>query len=178
MPWGAVAGAVAGSAANSLFSKDKNGGAGSSTASKEPWMDAAPWLRELINQGTDLSNDYAANPFSPVQQQAYSNQYALSDGMRGLIPGLLGQLSGSQVGFDPNNPTARPKSFDFSSILGQNSTGTGYGLQGDRSLLSALNSGGASLAGWNPPTPGAAAPAAPSAPAMLPVEWAQLNNRF
>lgn len=149
MSWGAVAGAAVGVIGGAM-NKDKKGGAGTTTASKDPWMDSAPWLRQLLSQGQHYNENYASNPFSQAQQVAYNNQAGLSDGVRQLIPGLLGQLSGSQVGFDPSNPTARPQSFDFSSILGQNSAGTGYGLQGNTNLLDAMNAGGPSSAKWIP----------------------------
>ena len=177
MSWGAVAGAAVGVVGGPLANKgkDKNGGAGTTTATKEPWMDAAPWLREIINQGTHLNNAYASNPFSAAQQQAYSNQYALSDGVRGLIPELLGQLGQQPVGFDPSNPTARAKAFDWRSILGANSAGTGYGLQGNDRLLDVSNASGPTTARWIPPS--ASAPSggesAPVAPAVTP-NWEQM----
>ncbi|HUD33793.1 MAG TPA: hypothetical protein VMR43_12365, partial [Variovorax sp.] len=105
---------------------DKNGGAGTQTATKEPWEAAAPWLRGLLGQGQALNDQYTAQPFSAQQQAAYQNQYGQSDYMRQLIPGLLGQLGQQQVGFDRNNPTARAKGYDFGGgLLGPNLNQTG-----------------------------------------------------
>lgn len=121
MSWGAIGGTVAAGVVGGLMSDDKNGGAGTQTATKEPWEAAAPWLRGLLGQGQALNDQYAAQPFSAQQQAAYQNQYGQSDYMRQLIPGLLGQLSGQQVGFDKSNPTARVKGYDFGGgLLGPN----------------------------------------------------------
>lgn len=120
MTWGAVAGAAVGVVGSALTS-DKNGGAGTQTATKEPWEAAAPWLRGLLGQGQALNDQYTAQPFSAQQQAAYQNQYGQSDYMRQLIPGLLGQLGQQQVGFDRSNPTARTKGYDFGGgLLGPN----------------------------------------------------------
>ncbi|MDM0007893.1 hypothetical protein QTI51_24620 [Variovorax sp. J22G73] len=106
---------------------DKNGGAGaqSSSQSKEPWAPAQPWLLSNVVQGQALQDKYTAQPFSPQQQAAYDNSYAQSDYMRGLVPSLLNQLQGQPVGFDPSNPTARPKAWDWNALangaLGQQS---------------------------------------------------------
>lgn len=124
MSWGAVIGAGAG-LLGSAMSSDKNGGAGTQTQSKEPWAPAQPWLLSNIVQGQNLQNQYAAQPFSPKQQAAYDNSYAQSDYMRGLVPSLLNQLQGQPIGFDPSNPTAKPKAWDWNALadgaLGQRS---------------------------------------------------------
>lgn len=125
MPWGAVAGAAIGLVGDSIKS-DKSGGAGTQTATKEPWEAAAPWLRGLLSQGQTLNDQYTAKPFSAQQQAAYQNQYGQSDYMRQLIPGLLGQMGQQQVGFDRNNPNARVKAYDFGGgLLGPNLNQTG-----------------------------------------------------
>lgn len=135
MSWGAVAGAAIG-VVGSQLTKDKNGGAGTTTASKEPWAAAAPWLQQNINQGQALQQQYQDNPFSQAQQTAYGNQYALSDYMRGLVPSLLGQLQGQQLGYDKSNPDAKPTAFTWDAtggLLG----GSGAGLNGGGSMSAA-----------------------------------------
>lgn len=88
MSWANVAGAAIG-VVGSAMSSDSGGQ--TSTASKEPWEDAAPWIRDNIAQGQQLQNYYSQNPFNAIQQQ----------GMQGLlsnyqhqnntvIPGLMG----------------------------------------------------------------------------------------
>ena len=97
MAWiGAAIGAVGG-----LLSADKKsgGGAGSSSSNREPWAMAVPWLLQNLNQGSALQSQYQAQPISARQRASLDNQYAQSDYMRGLIPGLLGQLQGQPVGF-------------------------------------------------------------------------------
>lgn len=113
MPWGAAVGAVVGAVANKALNKDKNGGAGAQTQTKEPWAEAAPWLKQQLAQGQQLQQQYTDQPFSAQQKQAYANQYAQSDYMRQLVPGLLGQMQGQQVGFDRENPTAKPNAWNW-----------------------------------------------------------------
>jgi len=124
MPWGAAVGAGIGLLGDAM-KNDKNGGAGTQTQSREPWAPAQPWLLSNIVQGQGLQSQYAAQPFSPKQQAAYDNSYAQSDYMRGLIPSLLTQLQGQPIGFDPSNPTAKPKAWDWNALadgaLGQRS---------------------------------------------------------
>lgn len=127
MPWGAVAGAVVSYGLNSMGGQDKNGGAGTTTNSKEPWAAAQPWLMQNLQQGQALQNQYTAQPFNAQQQQAYANNYAQSDYMRSLVPSLLGQIQGQQVGFDRSNPTAKPTAFDWNAGLLSSGGGGGQG---------------------------------------------------
>jgi hypothetical protein len=127
MSWGAVVGAGVG-LIGSAMSSDKGGGAGTQSQSKEPWAPAQPWLMQNLLQGQQLQNQYTAQPFSQQQQAAYDNSYAQGDYMRELIPSLLGQMQSQPVGFDPANPLARPKAWDWNA--------TGGGL-GQRSVLDA-----------------------------------------
>ncbi len=118
MPWSIAApviGAVATSALSSGGGGSSGGGAGSGTQSKEPWAPVQPWILNNVTQGQNLQNAYTAQPFSQLQNQAYNNQNNQSAYMRALVPGLLGQLSGQQLGYDRNNQNARPKAFDFAS---------------------------------------------------------------
>ncbi|OUM01746.1 hypothetical protein [Variovorax sp. JS1663] len=116
MAWiGAAIGAVGGL----LSSESKSGGgAGSSSSAREPWMMAVPWLLQNLNQGQALQQQYQAQPISARQRAALDNQYAQSDYMRGLIPGLLGQLQGQPVGFDKKNLSARPTAWDWKTTAG------------------------------------------------------------
>jgi len=111
------------------MTSDKNGGAGTQTATKEPWLMAQPWLLSNMTQGQALQDRYTAQPFSPRQQAAYDNSYALTDYGRDLVPSLLGQIQGQQVGFDKSNPTAKPKAWDWNAI--------GSGLLGQKSVANA-----------------------------------------
>jgi hypothetical protein len=117
MPWGAAIGAV-GSIAAASMSKKENGGAGTQTATKEPWLAAQPWITKNLEQGQALQDKYMAQPQSIEQQNAVANIYGQSDYMRGLIPSLLGQLGNQQVGFDPSNPTAKPNAWKWDGLLG------------------------------------------------------------
>lgn len=133
MSWGAVIGGGIALAGN-MMSDDKNGGAGTQTQSKEPWAPAQPWLMQNLMQGQLLQNQYTAQPFSPRQQAAYDNSYAQSDYMRDLVPSLLGQMQDQPVGFDPANPLARPKAWDWNALAG---TGNGLGQRSLREIADA-----------------------------------------
>ena len=81
---GPVAGAVVGGVMN------KGGGGGSQTASKEPWAEAAPWIKDNIKTGQDLQRYYQQNPFNSLQQTGYQNQFADLDHFRNqMAPGLM-----------------------------------------------------------------------------------------
>jgi hypothetical protein len=155
MPWGQIIGAVAGG----LMSGD--GGGGTQTASKEPWAEAIPWLKQNIQTGQDLQGYYQNNPFNALQQQAYGQLFGQNNYLQNAIPGLLAQFSQSQ-GFDRSNPMARPAAIQFPSAQGLltgggvGSGGTGMGLLGDmNTAFNPFKNGGI-------PTP-APAPAAPPA---------------
>ncbi|VTU34120.1 hypothetical protein [Variovorax sp. RA8] len=116
MAWiGAAIGAVGG-----LLSADSKsgGGAGSSSSNREPWAMAVPWLLQNLNEGSALQSRYQAQPISARQRASLDNQYAQSDYMRGLIPGLLGQLQRQPVGFDKKNPNARAQAWDWNTMAG------------------------------------------------------------
>jgi hypothetical protein len=117
MPWGAAIGAIGAIGAASI-SSDKDGGAGTTTASKEPWAAAQPWLMNNINRGQDLQQRYQDQPFSTQQQNAYDNSYAQSDYMRSLVPSLLGQIQAQPLGYDKDNPTAKAQGWNWSGLLG------------------------------------------------------------
>lgn len=129
MAWiGAAIGAVGGLLSSS---GDKNGGAGTQQQSKEPWGPIQPWLLSNALQGIEMQGRYMDQPFSPQQQAAYDNTYRQSDYVRELIPSLLGQMQQQPVGFDPANPLARPKAWDWNAMGGG---GSKNGL-GQQSLL-------------------------------------------
>lgn len=132
MPWGVV-GAIGGAVVNNVMAPKGGGGGGSSQqSSSEPWAMAQPWMLQNIAQGMGQQAALTAQPFSPQQQAAYDNSYALNDYMRDLVPGLLGQLGGQQVGFDPKNRDARPQAWNWSGLLSDNAPDLGQ-----KSVLSA-----------------------------------------
>ena len=81
----AVAGPVAGAVVGGLTSDGEQ-----QTATKEPWKDAAPWLRENIAQGQNLQAYYQQNPWNNLQQTAYQNTFSDIDQFRNsMAPGLM-----------------------------------------------------------------------------------------
>lgn len=116
MSWGAVAGAAIGVVGSAMSDKGGGGGGGggaSQTSSSEPWMMAQPWMLQNIAQGQKLQTQYQDQPFSPQQLAAINNQYGANDYIRNLVPSLLGQLSGQQLGFDRGNVNAKPQAWDW-----------------------------------------------------------------
>jgi hypothetical protein len=142
-----------------------NGGAGTQTQTKEPWAAAQPWIMNNLTQGQALQNRYAAQPFSDAQNQAYQNQSNQSAYMGALVPSLLGQMSGKQIGFDRSNPNARPEAFDFN---GANQAGQAAAAQNQQGLLAMLSRQQQAPVNLNP------APAA--APAGTFVQQVQSQN--
>lgn len=116
MSWVAVGGAVVGVAGQAL-SKDKGGGAGTTTASKDPWAPAAPWLESQIKTGQGLQAQYQQNPFNAQQLASYENMGRQTDYMNNLVPSLLGQISGQgQLGFDRSNTNGRVTPYTFDGM--------------------------------------------------------------
>lgn len=124
MSWAAVGGAAVSVVGGALMSDSKSGGgAGTTTASKEPWADAAPWLRDQIKTGQDLQTQYQQTPFNAQQLAAYGNMGRQTDYMNNLVPDLLGQISNQGLlGFDRSNPNRRVTPYTFN--------GSGNGMAG------------------------------------------------
>jgi len=96
MSFAAIAGPVAGAVVGGLMS---DGGGGGQQVSKEPWAEAAPWLKETLRTGQQLQNYYQQNPFNPMQQTGYQNTFTDLDVFRGQNNGLMqfaNQLMGKQ----------------------------------------------------------------------------------
>ncbi|APW37659.1 hypothetical protein RD110_11025 [Rhodoferax koreense] len=116
----AIIGQVAGAAVGGLLGGgDSGGGAGTTTATKEPWAEAAPWIKSNLATGQALQSQYAANPFNQQQLAALGNMGNQTSYMNTLIPDLLGQISGQQTGFNRDNPSARPASYNFGTTGNQ-----------------------------------------------------------
>ncbi len=151
--WAAI-GAVGSTAVGAMNSGKGGGGGGggsSQTASKDPWLPAQPWLMSNLTQGQNLQNQYAAQPFNAQQLAAYANMGKQNNYINAIVPDLLSQIQTQPLGYDRNNPTARPVAYQF--------TGAGQGnAQGRGGLLDMLTAEPAPSAAQNP------------APAPAPVE--------
>ncbi len=90
----------------------------SQTATKEPWKDAAPWLRENLRTGQNLQAYYQQNPWNSLQQTGYQNIYGDLDNFRNSIaPGMMdfaNRLMGTNYSRGgatmQNKPQAMPRS--------------------------------------------------------------------
>ena len=89
-----------------LGSKNK---APTTTQKNEPWAPVQPWLQDNIATGQKLQAQYAANPFSPLQQQAYANTFADLDTFRNSVaPGLLDWAGNAMQGGYQRQNAERP----------------------------------------------------------------------
>lgn len=89
-----------------LGSKNK---APTTTQKSEPWSAVQPWLKDNIATGQKLQAQYEAQPFSPLQQQAYANLFADNDNFRtNVVPGLLSWANNSMQGGYQRQNVARP----------------------------------------------------------------------
>lgn len=94
MSFGMVAAGL-GAAASVKSLTSKSGGGGGSTASKEPWAEAAPWLKNNVTKGEQLQGDYEAQPFNALQQTAYQNAFGDIDNYRqNFMPSMMQFASG------------------------------------------------------------------------------------
>lgn len=98
--WAKLAGAAFGAAT----SGDQNQ---QSSQTREPWGPAQDWLKQNIASGQALQQQYQAQPFSPLQQQAYTNQFGLLNNINAnagqLFAGMNANSSGANA-YDRNNP--------------------------------------------------------------------------
>lgn len=156
MPWSIaapIAGAVVGGLMSDSGGSNRNGGAGTQTASKEPWSAAQPWLRSNLASGQTMQSQYAAAPFNDAQLTAYGNMGAQSDYMRQIIPGLLGTASRQQLGWDRANPDARPERYRFDAAGDTTPGATTQALGGLLGSLSGQSIGNFGAANPLPPAP-------------------------
>jgi hypothetical protein len=61
---GALAGSQAGGSSTTTTS-----------ANKDPWAPAQPFLLQNLKNNSDLQSYYAANPFNQMQKEGYQNQH-------------------------------------------------------------------------------------------------------
>lgn len=81
---GGNGGALLGAGLGALGSKSQT-----QTSTRDPWSAAQPFLKQQLAQGSQLSNQYAAQPFSQAQQNAYGNVGGLLDYINGNAGGLM-----------------------------------------------------------------------------------------
>lgn len=87
----------------------KNKAPTTTTQKSEPWSAVQPWLNDNIATGQKLQAQYEAQPFSPLQQQAYANLFADNDNFRSnVVPGLLSWANNSMQGGYQRQNVARP----------------------------------------------------------------------
>lgn len=75
---GAIGGAVAGS-------QDQTQ---STTQSKTPWAEAAPWMKANLATGQELQKWYQTNPFNDQQKSAYQNLFSGVDNFNQNMPAM------------------------------------------------------------------------------------------
>jgi len=75
--FGGPAGGAAGGALGGMLEGDQstNGGAGTQSASKDPWGPAQPYIKDNLSINQGLQDYYAQNPFTALQQQSYQKLF-------------------------------------------------------------------------------------------------------
>lgn len=161
----AILGPIAGSVVGGLMGGDEQQ---SQTASKEPWAEAAPWLKENIKTGQDLQRYYQQSPFNQIQQQGYQNLFGDIDNYRQNVnPGLASiankylQRDGgpgiSLMGMQPQGqPQQGPQGGAPGGLMGPSGQG-GQGM-GGFGLLNFQNLNPFTAANGIPPPPAPVAP--------------------
>lgn len=123
----AILGPVAGAVVGGLMG---DSGGGQQTASKEPWAEAAPWLKENIQGGRGLQQYYQQNPFNAMQQTGYQNLFSDLDHFRNqMAPGLM-QMAGNAMSGGYQRPQySKPGDAGYGGNRAPNQ-GPGAGLGG------------------------------------------------
>ena len=86
-----------------------SGGGQQQTATKDPWAEAAPWLKQQIAQGQQLQNYYQQNPFNEQQKTAYQNTFNDLDNFRNrTAPGLMQFANNAMTGSYQRQSAVRP----------------------------------------------------------------------
>lgn len=96
-----IIGSVAGPLIGGLLGGSESGsGTGQTqTQSKEPWAEAAPWLKKQIEQGQLLQDHYTQNPFNSQQQTGYQNTFSdLNNFRSNIAPGLMQFANNAMTG--------------------------------------------------------------------------------
>lgn len=109
-PLGGIAGTVIGGIVGGKAGGQAQGG--TQTVNRDPWLPAQDWMKQNLQTGQALQNQYAQNPFNGQQIAAYNNLASGNDYINRLVPGLLQQMS-QPVAFNRNNPSAMPSPFSF-----------------------------------------------------------------
>lgn len=88
---------IAGAVVGGLMSGD--GPDQTQTTSKEPWSEAAPWIKDNIGIGQRLQNFYQQNPFNAIQQNAIGQTLNDQNYYRNtLMPGLMAFIGQPRAG--------------------------------------------------------------------------------
>lgn len=79
--------------------KKENGGAGTQSATRDPWGPAQPYILRGLSDTSALNNYYQQNPFSDLQKHYYGQQFADIDNFRNTVaPGLMSFANAGMTG--------------------------------------------------------------------------------
>ena len=121
----------------------------STTASKEPWSAAAPWMKSNLATGQELQKWYQSNPFNAQQMGAYQNLFNGVDNFNQSTMPALTDFANRGM----NTAYQRPR-------IGAVGTGGGYG--GDVQPGGLLSTGGRSMT-------------APQTQSLGQIDWTKVN---
>lgn len=158
-------------------------GGGGQTATKEPWAEAAPWVKQNLKTGQDLQQYYQQNPFNQQQQTGYQNLFSDLDRFRSqMAPGLMQFAENAMTGSYQRPQYSKPGDAGY----GGNRTasqGPGAGLAGLLSMGQQPAQASYGLLNFNesnPYTSGAMTPTAPAtqkSPQELWDEWQEQQRQ-
>lgn len=105
------------------------------TTSKEPWSEAAPWIKDNIAAGQRLQNFYQQNPFNAIQQNALQQTLGDQDYYRStLMPGLMAFLGQARGGLGGGGMQSLLGPMGAPTSAGQGQPGGLMGAQGGQGL--------------------------------------------
>ena len=123
----AILGPVAGAVVGGMMG---DSGGGQQTATKEPWAEAAPWLKQNIQTGQNLQQYYQQNPFNQQQQTGYQNLFSDLDHFRSkMAPGLMQFANNAMTGGYQRPQYSKPGTAGYGGATATNQ-GPGAGLAG------------------------------------------------
>lgn len=157
---GALIGGVLGAAGSSGSSK-----ANETTATRDPWGAAQPYMLKNMEDEAKLKGYYQANPFNAQQQTGLNNTFADADNFRGKVaPGLLDFANNAMTSSYSRQTGGAPGSGGGYGGLLQPGGRSGGGA-GPFSVAQGNSFGQVDFAKANPFTNGAIPAPAPAAPA-------------
>lgn len=108
--------------------KKENGGAGSQSATRDPWGAAQPYILRGLQDTSTLNDYYQQNPFSDLQKKYYGQQFSDIDNFRNVVaPGLMSFANSGMTGGYQRGASTIPQrgAFSLGPSYSENTGNTG-----------------------------------------------------